>query len=203
MNNAVRELTTRLVDMLDMLHSGVMLIDREGGIAHVNPRLSKMLRRDPTQLIGKQVQHLYPDEETRARIERWRAEFEESRDHEFHLPLPDGQRLPVLIAGRWLGPDPALADYRIVTVMDISGQKEAQRQTREQYHEIAKLSDTVLEQALTLRDHSKVLEKKVRQRTRELTEANMEAIYMLAVASETRDRIPGPTSCGSATTPPN
>lgn len=57
----------------------------------------------------------------------------------------------------------------------------------EQYEIVTKLSDTVLVQALDLKDYSKLLEQKVAERTAELLEANLDAVYMLAVASEAKD----------------
>src|SRR5262245_33793250 len=67
----------------------------------------------------------------------------------------------------------------------VSRDSEAEHQQR--YREIAALSDTVLEQALALKRYAHTLEERVRERTRELYQANLEAIYMLAVASEAKD----------------
>src|SRR4051794_3819382 len=59
---------------------------------------------------------------------------------------------------------------------------------------MSELSDTVLQQALELKRHAGVLEERVRvrtaqleERTNELHAANLDAVYMLAVASETKD----------------
>lgn len=77
----------------------------------------------------------------------------------------------------------------------------AQRDLQSQFDAVAELSDTVLHQAIELKRHAEVLEERVRQRTVELREANdqlyaanarlfeanLDAIYMLAEASEAKD----------------
>jgi putative two-component system response regulator len=62
---------------------------------------------------------------------------------------------------------------------------------RAQYRFIAEISNTVIDQALDLKHYNARLEEKVRERTRELHEAHLEAIYMLAVASEAKDEDTG------------
>jgi putative nucleotidyltransferase with HDIG domain len=110
--------------------------------------------------------------------------FDEQHEEEFFLPLPEGARLPIISSSRPLPGDP---DHRLITLIDISKQKDAENQLREQYQTIVEMSDTVLQQALELRNYSQKLEDRVRQRTRELHEAHMEAVYMLAIASEAKD----------------
>ena len=65
--------------------------------------------------------------------------------------------------------------------------QEAERSIKEQYDIIAKLSNTVMNSAMDLKDYSKVLEQRVRERTRELEQAQIDTIFMLAVASEAKD----------------
>ena len=183
----VSEVVTHVVDVLDALHAGALLLDRAGRIVHANPRLCEMLGQSSAELIGRDLRGLYAPDEGREQVARFLLDSEAVRETEFFLPLPRGRRLPVVISGRPPAGDSPLSEYRVVTVIDVSALKAAEEQSREQYRQIARLSDTVLEQALDLKHHSKALEKRVQQRTRELHEANMEAIYMLAVASEAKD----------------
>ena len=67
----------------------------------------------------------------------------------------------------------------------------AERSMKEQYDIIANLSNTVLNSAMDLKDYSKELERRVRERTAELHEAHVDTIYMLAVASEAKDQDTG------------
>src|SRR3954470_11186164 len=69
--------------------------------------------------------------------------------------------------------------------------QEAERSMKEQYDIIAKLSNTVMNSAMDLKDYSKELERRVRERTAELHEAHVDTIYMLAVASEAKDQDTG------------
>ena len=69
--------------------------------------------------------------------------------------------------------------------------QDAERSMKEQYDIIANLSNTVLDSAMDLKDYSKQLERRVRERTAELHEAHVDTIYMLAVASEAKDQDTG------------
>jgi HD-GYP domain-containing protein (c-di-GMP phosphodiesterase class II) len=69
--------------------------------------------------------------------------------------------------------------------------RDAERSMKEQYDIIANLSNTVMSSALDLKDYSKLLERRVRERTAELHEAHVDTIYMLAVASEAKDQDTG------------
>jgi putative two-component system response regulator len=69
--------------------------------------------------------------------------------------------------------------------------QEAERSIKGQYDIIATLSNTVLNSAMDLKDYSKVLEQRVRERTAELADAQLDTIYMLAVASEAKDQDTG------------
>jgi putative nucleotidyltransferase with HDIG domain len=69
--------------------------------------------------------------------------------------------------------------------------EQAEHSIKEQYDIIAKLSNTVMNSALDLKEYSKTLEARVRERTRELHDANLDAIYMLALASEAKDQDTG------------
>jgi HD-GYP domain-containing protein (c-di-GMP phosphodiesterase class II) len=64
---------------------------------------------------------------------------------------------------------------------------QAEKSIKNQYEIIAKLSNTVMNSALDLKHDNEALEQRVRERTRELAEANLDAIYMLAIASEAKD----------------
>lgn len=83
---------------------------------------------------------------------------------------------------------------RVVTLVDVSGQRELGRVAAERYDTLAALSDRFLESAVELDDKSHILELSVADRTAELREANahlleanLDAVYMLAVASEAKD----------------
>ena len=177
--------------LLDALHCGAAILSRAGNVEFVNDRLCRMSGRSREELEGQPLEALYNTADARAMLQDHRERFEEPHEGDFFLPLPDGQRLPVITSARPLGDQPPLNDYRLVTIIDISRQKQAERAIQEQYRTIAELSNTILEQAISLRGHADVLEARVRSRTSELREANLDTIYMLAIASEAKDEDTG------------
>jgi putative nucleotidyltransferase with HDIG domain/PAS domain S-box-containing protein len=177
--------------LLDALNCGAALIDRAGTLVHVNARLCAMMRVPCEKLIGANIIDLYNTEADRAVVRESIDRFEESTETEFFLPLPDGQKLPIISSARPLIGAPPLSDHRIVTMIDIARQKEAEAAGKEQYQWILDMSDTLLQQALELKHYSQKLEQRVRERTAQIHEAHMDAIYMLAVASEAKDQDTG------------
>ncbi len=171
--------------VLDALNCGAALIDRAGVIAHANPRLCEMMRRERNKIVQHDVRSFYSEARDLEEIETSLLNYDQPRDSEFVLPRPDGSRLEVLCSARPL--DVPLEDLRVVTFVDISMQKAAERSIRESLSYVAMVGDNALEQAINLKGHSEALERQVRQRTEELRAANLDAIYMLAVASEAKD----------------
>jgi HD-GYP domain-containing protein (c-di-GMP phosphodiesterase class II) len=176
---------------LEALNCGAIVIDRQGVISRANTRFGEMMRLPAPSLLGRTLLEFYDDPAGRAFILQRRARFDEPWEGEYYLPLPDGSRLPVIISARVLGDEPPLRDLRLVTAIDISAQKLAEASLKEQYEIIAKLSNTILDQAVNLKDYSQTLEQRVAERTAALHEANLDAIYMLAVASEAKDQDTG------------
>lgn len=188
---------TALVDLypfrllLDALQCGAAILSRAGKVEFVNDRLCEMSARSREELEGQPLDALYNTDDAQRMLADHRERFEEPREGEFFLPLPSGKRMPVITSARPLGDQPPLSDYRLVTIIDISRQKQAERAIQEQYQTIAELSNTILEQAVSLREHADVLEARVRSRTSELRDANLDTIYMLAIASEAKDEDTG------------
>lgn len=176
-----------IVELLDAINCGAFLVDRSGAIKYANERLCQMLNRPQAEVVGRLAETLYDESDAADKLRRRLAAFEDAHEGEFYLPSPDGKRMTVIMSGKPLGKTPPHSDHLLITVINISGQKAAETQAHEEFEVISRLSDTVIEQALELKRYNERLEEKVRERTMELNEANMEAIYMLAVASEAKD----------------
>jgi HD-GYP domain-containing protein (c-di-GMP phosphodiesterase class II) len=176
---------------LEALNCGAIVLDRQGTITRANTRVGEMMHRPASSLLGRTLLEYYDDPASRAFILQRRAQFDEPWQGEYYLPMPDGARLPVIISARVLGDEAPLRDLRLVTMIDISAQKLAEASQKEQYEIIAKLSNTILDQAVNLKHYSETLEQRVAERTAALHEANLDAIYMLAVASEAKDQDTG------------
>lgn len=59
------------------------------------------------------------------------------------------------------------------------------------FEQVTRLSNRVFDQALSLKEQNEELEERVRQRTAELEQANLDAMYMLATAAEAHDNLTG------------
>jgi HD-GYP domain-containing protein (c-di-GMP phosphodiesterase class II) len=177
--------------LLAAINCGALLLDRSGVVVHVNHRLCEMMQRSCGQIVGTNVLDLYTESSDREVIQRSLQNFDHGSEFEFFIPLPGGGRLPIISSARPLPGPPPLSDHRLITVIDISAQKKAEKTMKEQYDFIASMSDTVLQQAIELKHNNQTLEQRVRERTNELRQAHMDAILMLAVASEAKDEATG------------
>jgi PAS domain S-box-containing protein len=182
---------THVALSLDALNCAAILIGRNGIIAHVNPRFCLSVQRTREALVGSNLVELYPASDQRQLVAKMLEKFGEFREVEFFLPLPGEQRLPVIISAQPVGERSVLAEYSVVTMIDISRQKRAEQTLIDQNKRLGELSDLVLSQARALREYADSLELRVAQRTRELHDAHLETIYILAIASEARDEETG------------
>ncbi len=144
---------TRLVQLLDALGCGAVLLRGSGEIVHVNQRMCDYAGRARAELLGRRLTELYHADDERAVIAELLQAASLEREREFFVPRPDGSRVPVIVIGRQL----PLSDHRIVTLIDISQHKLTQERLQEQYDEISRLSDTVVAQALDLKSYSQTL----------------------------------------------
>lgn len=165
---------------LELLNCGAALLHVSGRIVGANARLAQMLHRAPADVIGRSLRELYTTPDERRHIEEILCSFQAPREEESHLPLPGGQRLPVLLSWRPAALPDEAAEHLVITVVDISRQKKTEQRAKEQYQAVIQLSDNMLEQALEWKQRSQSLRQK-------LSDAHMDSIYMLAVASEAKD----------------
>jgi PAS domain S-box-containing protein/putative nucleotidyltransferase with HDIG domain len=191
MSSRPADLQDNVCQLIDALNCGAALIERDGLLSHANPRFCEMVGRPLDKLVGRDVRTFYNSPEAQQLVAERLANFTEPFEGELLLPRADGHDLPVIVSGRGVGGGDAGPIRRLVTFIDISQQKKAEARATDLYEEMAALSDTVLAQAMDLKDYSRTLEERVRQRTAELLEAHMQAIYMLAVASEAKDSYTG------------
>jgi response regulator RpfG family c-di-GMP phosphodiesterase len=182
---------THIASSMDALNCGAMLVSRSGVIAHANPRLCAWIQRPREELVGSDLVSLYPRGESCEVVRTMLHNFDQSREAEFFLPLPNQGRMPVVISAQPVGQSGVLTEYAVVTLIDISRQKKAEQQLIEQNTHINELSDRVIEQSLKLREYADQLEKRVIERTTQLHDAHMETIYILAIASEAKDHDTG------------
>jgi HD-GYP domain-containing protein (c-di-GMP phosphodiesterase class II) len=78
-----------------------------------------------------------------------------------------------------------------VLVSDVSSLRRTQEHLKETLSHLTELSDTMISQSLELKHMNTDLEARVRDRTVDLRRANLDALRMLAVACEAKDRDTG------------
>lgn len=178
-----------LPDFLERLSSGAWVMGESGVIIAVNTGLKKLCGPETIGVVGKTIHDWYDEAgaavlSTMLDINQPPGEIEHYLPRDIQAAAPeepaDGDtRLPALLSwGPWV-------DGRlVVTAIDLS-------RYHAMYTEVTRLGDTVIAQARDLRQSNLVLEERVRERTRQLDEANREAIVMLAVASEAKDQDTG------------
>jgi putative nucleotidyltransferase with HDIG domain len=172
--------------LLDALNCGAAVLDPAQKILAANARLCRMTQCAAGDLVGRPIQSLFPTATDQSKL-RTMLGGDDDGEVDLLMGLPDGQTLRVVCSSRRVPADPLLGDHRIITLIDVSRHTDAEHTMREHYRFIVEMSDTVIQQAVELKRYSQTLEERVRQRTAELHEAHMEAIYMLAVASEAKD----------------
>lgn len=170
---------SKLSCLLNALQCGAVLLDGDRRFVSVNDRFCEMIGRPADHLIGRHLRALYQPE-SQNWFDRTTNRSAGAWEDEYYLPHADGSRVPVLFGSRPLTLADLDGSYVVVTVIDLTQQKEM-------YNDVSKLTDTVLAQALDLKRYSQQLEHRVAERTAELHDANMQAITMLAIASEARD----------------
>jgi putative two-component system response regulator len=186
-NASVPNAQLPLTSLLDALGCASCLIDRSGTIVHINPPMSALAARSVADTIGRTIFDIYTSEDARSYLRGVLEHFDQPVEREFFLPRPDGTVVPVIYAAKPLSLDGKTNPYRVITMIDISSQTRAREDLKEQYELVASLSNTAFEQAISLKEYSENLELRVRDRVAELHEANLDAVYMLAVAAETKD----------------
>ena len=173
--------------VLDMLPCGALVLRPDGQVVFANTAMHELVGATPRSLCGANLRALYATGDVRVGVDRLLSRLGEETELEFVLPRGGGKLGTALLTVRRIAEQPGLSDCYMIAARDVSRQRATERELRESFDTVARLSDTVIAQALSLKSYSETLEQQVQERTRELHEANMEAIYMLAEASEARD----------------
>jgi HD-GYP domain-containing protein (c-di-GMP phosphodiesterase class II) len=106
----------------------------------------------------------------------------------FFLTAAGGNRVVVQATVRALIPfTPGDFTIYLATLIDLTRHEQAEHRLRDLNDRLAEISDTTIREALGLQDLNAELERKVEERTRDLRDANLAALRMLAIASEARD----------------
>lgn len=175
--------------LLNAIPNAAVLVDEWGIVRAINDRMGGMIGRGVDRLMGRpwsqaivaesnsvggQMEHT---DEIGNQIKSLRCEGGLIR---FVLE----SRIPSSVDSPWPG-------LSLVTVVDVSKLKKSEMRWRELCSQVSRLSDTVIEQALSLRHRLDAMEDRDQSCAAALRNAYFDATYMLAMASETRDERTG------------
>lgn len=179
---------SQVTQLLDALPCAALLLAGDGTLVLVNDPAASMLGVPRDALVGTNLLSFYQDDAARrkvidslGRIDAPRGELETT------IRRADGSDLAVIASFNRVDLSDRDGGLRLVTLVDIHRLKDTEASLKFQQEFLVQMSDTVMEQALSLKQVNERLEERVRRRTAELNEANMDAIYMLAVAAEAKD----------------
>jgi response regulator RpfG family c-di-GMP phosphodiesterase len=168
-----------LADWVETLGCGAVVIDDRGNVTLANRAVARMTAAAPHALL-------------QSALDGWlqMEGHEPAGDHgavRGMLTRADAEGRAVLVVRSRLPGGAGMAARELILLIDDAARQAEAARREDQLAEVSRLSDTVIAQALELKHYSQQLEQRVRARTADLHEANLDAIFMLAVASEAKD----------------
>src|ERR1700675_4798872 len=133
----LREMET----ILEELNEGVVVLDDELRVIFANEALTRMGHFDREEIQGRTPDAIFPSEDLPCIKRQHESGLRYGRNRtEFYFPRKDGGKIPAIFSGRIIqGPDKR--DYVLLTVTDISAQKEIEEQLRESNSLLQKRQD--------------------------------------------------------------
>jgi HD-GYP domain-containing protein (c-di-GMP phosphodiesterase class II) len=173
-------------EMLDALPCAALLVSSQGRIVLANDAAVELLATSRPKLQATRLVELMASEVATPEIQN----FHDSGQFETVLRRGDGGDRAVIVSHRRVEldtDDVGEGPLHILTLADIHKLKDTEASLKFQQTFLVEMSDTVMQQALELKELNQQLEARVLRRTAEIRDANMDAIYMLAVAAEAKD----------------
>lgn len=143
MAEEIPEWLGQMEGILEALNEGVLILDDCNKVIFVNECLAEMTGQPADELVGRMAGDFYSGDELAFLNAQIALAEERGRSrYEFHVPRPDGSRVPVVVSPRMLE-DPDGRRYAVVTFTDITEQKRvetalqrANSQLEKRQHEI-------------------------------------------------------------------
>lgn len=173
--------------MLDALPCAALLVAGDGTLVCLNEPAAGLLGQERARLVGSNLLSLYREEAAREKLRASLARIEARGELETRIFRADGAEVAVIASFNPIELADRDGGLRLVTLVDIHKLKDTEASLKFQQEFLVQMSDTVMQQALSLKELNDKLEQRVARRTAELRDANMDAIYMLAVAAEAKD----------------
>jgi PAS domain S-box-containing protein len=142
MTEALRESETRYRRLIETIHEGIWVVDRDQRVTFANERMTDILGYTPDEMIGRRVTD-FVDEEWRHRVPADLSKRMDLLDHQYDVKLThrDGNAVWVLASMA-----PIIEDGEYVSTLaslnDITARKQVEQNEREQRAFAEMLRDT-------------------------------------------------------------
>jgi PAS domain S-box-containing protein len=116
--------------ILETLNEGVAIVDDQLRVVFANEELNRLGKYERGELLGRSPDTIFPRKDLPYLVRQHESMHRYGRHrNEFYLPRKDGEKIPVIFSGRAIqGPDGL--EYVVLTVTDISAQKQIEEQLR-------------------------------------------------------------------------
>ena len=131
---AIPEWLRQMECILEELNEGVVIVDDQLRVAFANEALLRLAQYERGELQGRSPDAIFPRKDLPYIVRQHEATHRYGRHrNEFYLPRKDGQKIPAIFSGRTIqGPDGR--EYVLLTITDISPQKQVEEQLRKSNH---------------------------------------------------------------------
>jgi PAS domain S-box-containing protein len=120
----------QMESILEELNEGVIIVDDQLRLIFANEALVRLGHYERAEVLGHTPDAIFPQEDLPYIMRQHELSQRYGRNrHEFYLPRKDGEKIPAIFSGRVIrGPDGK--EYGLLTVTDISAQKQVEEQLR-------------------------------------------------------------------------
>ncbi len=126
----IPEWLQQMESILEELNEGVVIVDDQLRVVFANEALIRLAQYERGELQGRSPDAIFPRKDLPYLVRQHESMHRYGRHrNEFYLPRKDGEKIPAIFSGRTIqGPDGH--EYVVLTVTDISGQKQIEEQLR-------------------------------------------------------------------------
>jgi PAS domain S-box-containing protein len=129
-STAIPEWLQQMEIILEELNEGVVIVDDQLRVVFANEALIRLGKYERGELQGRSPDAIFPRKDLPYLVRQHESTHRYGRHrNEFYLPRKDGEKIPAIYSGRTIqGPDGH--EYVVLTITDISAQKQIEEQLR-------------------------------------------------------------------------
>lgn len=127
---AIPEWLQQMESILEELNEGVVIVDDQLRVVFANEELIRMGKYERGEIQGRSPDAIFPRKDLPYLVRQHESMHRYGHHrNEFYLPRKDGEKIPAIFSGRTIqGPDGH--EYVVLTITDISAQKQIEEQLR-------------------------------------------------------------------------